>query len=96
MNLANRLNRLEKRLGPRLDLKQASPTAILLAIALTPEQLTYLGERLEARDRGECLEDTPEMQEIYRRTDEVKEELNRESMPQKIAGELKMSPNRLE
>ena len=82
MNLANRLNRLEKRLGPP---DQASPIALLLAMALTREELTVLRIALV---RGDCLEDTPEIQDIFRRVAVFKEELDRGRIPQKIAGEL--------
>jgi hypothetical protein len=82
MNLANRLNRLEKRLRPP---DQSAPDAILLAMALTREELTVLRIALE---RGDCLEDKPEIQDIFRRVAVFKEELDRGRIPQKIAGEL--------
>jgi hypothetical protein len=79
MNLASRLNRLEKRLGPPPEPNQYS---ILLALALTKEELKLLERRLM---QGESFE---EMHDIHRRVAVIKEELTRESKPPKIAGEL--------
>jgi hypothetical protein len=62
-----------------------------LAMALTREELELL-ERILLQ--GGSFEDTPEMRDIHRRYFAAMEgEVDWESMPQKIAGELKMSPN---
>jgi hypothetical protein len=82
MNLASRLNRLEKRLGPP---PQPSLCAIRLAMDFTREELELLERTLM---QGDSFEHTPEIQDIHRRAVAVVEELARESMPKKIAGEL--------
>jgi hypothetical protein len=86
MNLANRLNRLEKRLGPP---PQSNRDAIRLGNAFTIEELELLRGRIIALERRDSFEDTPEMQDLYRRYVAVmEEELRPEKHAQKIAGEL--------
>lgn len=86
MNLANRLNRLEKRLGPP---PQSNRDAIRLANTFTVEELELLRGRIIALERRDSFEDTPEMQDLHRRYVAVmEEELGPEKHAQKIAGEL--------
>ena len=66
MNLANRLKRLEQRLGPPPPLIAQQVRAQALA-SVSDKELHLLIERAMALERGDPFEDTPVIQDIDRR-----------------------------
>jgi hypothetical protein len=86
VTLANRLKRLEQRLPPpRMD---PTPRAIRLGMVLTKPEILAFRDFILARQRGEPVQETPELLDILRRVVAVQKEVEQDSKPKKLQGEV--------
>ena len=86
VTLANRLKRLEQRLPPpRMDF---TPLAIKLGMTLSGPEIHAFRDFFLARQRGEPIQQTPELVDILRRAVAVQKEVEQEFKPKKLLGEV--------
>ena len=86
VTLANRLKRLEQRLPP--PLRYPDPFFIRLGMMLTKPEILAFRDFILARQRGEPVQETPELLDILRRVVALNQEMEQESKPKKLQGEV--------